>query len=166
MDWWSFFFSFRGRINRAKYWLALLIFTIVGMVQGLVGFALGNAVLFQIFNFLIDLAVLVASIALGIKRLHDRDRSAWWLLLFYMRPVVFAGAGGAIMWAGASSVGMTEDWSLFPRLCLIGGFALGIWGLVEIGFLRGSAGYNRFGRIRSESTKAGLDLRPNRKPLR
>ena len=40
MDWWSFFFSFRGRINRAKYWLALLIFTIVGMVQGLVGFAL------------------------------------------------------------------------------------------------------------------------------
>jgi uncharacterized membrane protein YhaH (DUF805 family) len=145
MDWWSFFFSFRGRINRAKYWLALLIFTIVGMVQGLVGFALGNAVLFQIFNFLIDLAVLVASIALGIKRLHDRDRSAWWLLLFYLGPVVFAGAGGAIMWAGASSVGMTEDWSLFPRLCLIGGFTLGIWGLVEIGFLRGSAGYNRFG---------------------
>jgi uncharacterized membrane protein YhaH (DUF805 family) len=94
MDWRSFFFSFRGRINRAKYWLALLIFTIVGMVQGLVGFALGNAVLFQIFNFLIDLAVLVASVAVGIKRLHDRDRSAWWLLLFYLGPVVFAGAGG------------------------------------------------------------------------
>ena len=166
MDWWSFFFSFRGRINRAKYWLALLIFTIVGMVQGLVGFALGNAVLFQIFNFLIDLAVLVASIALGIKRLHDRDRSAWWLLLFYLGPVVFAGAGGAIMWAGASSVGMTEDWSLFPRLCLLGGFALGIWGLVEIGFLAGARATIASGRIRSESTKAGLDLRPNRKPLR
>jgi uncharacterized membrane protein YhaH (DUF805 family) len=167
MDWRSFFFSFRGRINQAKYWLALLIFTIVGMVQGLVGFALGNAVLFQIFNFLIDLAVLVASIAVGIKRLHDRDRSAWWLLLFYLGPVVFAGAGGAIMWAGASSVGMTEDWSLFPRLCLLGGFARsasGVWSRSVS--CAGARATIASGRIRSESTKAGLDLRPNRKPFR
>ena len=145
MDWWAFFFSFRGRINRAKYWLALLIFTIVGVVQGLGGLALGNAVLFQIVNFLIDVAVLVASIAVAVKRLHDRDRSAWWLLLFYLGPVVLAGAGGAMMWAGESSLGLTEDWSLFPRLGLLGGLALLVWGLVEIGFRRGTAGYNRFG---------------------
>jgi len=42
MDWWAFFFSFRGRINRAKYWLALLIFSIVGAVQGLGGLAFGD----------------------------------------------------------------------------------------------------------------------------
>ena len=115
---------------------------------------------------MIDLAVLVASIALGIKRLHDRDRYAWWLLLFFLGPVVFAGAGGAIMWAGASSVGMTEDWSLFPRLCRIGGFALGIWGLVEIGFLRGSAGYNRFGpNPLGKHQKPGLIFGPTENPL-
>jgi uncharacterized membrane protein YhaH (DUF805 family) len=145
MDWWAFFFSFRGRINRAKYWLALLIFTIVGVVQSLIGLAFGNAVILHMFNFLIDLAVLVASIAVAIKRLHDRDRSAWWLLPFYLGPFALAGVGGAIMWAGASSVGLTEDWSLFPRLCLLGGPALLVWGLVEIGFRRGTAGYNRFG---------------------
>ncbi len=145
MDWWAFLFSFRGRINRAKYWLALLIFTLVGVVQSLIGLALGNAVLFQLFNSLIGIVVLVASIAIGIKRLHDRDRSAWWLLLFYLGPFVLAGAGGAIRWAGESSVGLTEDWSLFPRLGLLGGLALLIWGLVEIGFRRGTAGYNRFG---------------------
>jgi uncharacterized membrane protein YhaH (DUF805 family) len=49
------------------------------------------------------------------------------------------------MLATARSVGIREDWSFFVRLCLLGAFALGIWGLVEIGFLRGTAGYNRFG---------------------
>ncbi len=144
MDWWPFFFSFRGRINRAKYWLALLIFFIVDVVLGLLEFALGNAVTFHIFSFLVNLAVLVATIAVSTKRLHDRDRSAWWLFLFFMGPVLFAVVGGAIMWAGAGS----EEWSFLfflVRLCLLGGFALGIWGLVEMGFLRGTAGYNRFG---------------------
>jgi len=145
MDLWALFFSFRGRINRAKYWLALLIFGIVGVVQSLGGLAFGNAALFQIVNYLIDIAILVASIAVAIRRLHDRDRSAWWLVLFYLGPVVLAGAGGAMMWAGESSLGLTEDWSLFPRLGLLGGLALVVWGLVEIGFRRGSAGYNRFG---------------------
>ncbi len=42
MDWWSFFSSVRGRINRAKYWLAILIF-IVDVVLGLLEFVLSNA---------------------------------------------------------------------------------------------------------------------------
>jgi uncharacterized membrane protein YhaH (DUF805 family) len=94
MDWWSFFFSFRGRINRAKYWLALLIFFIVDMMLGLLGFVLDNTMTFQIFSFLVNLAVFVATIAVSIKRLHDRDRSARWLLLFFLGPVLFAVAGG------------------------------------------------------------------------
>jgi uncharacterized membrane protein YhaH (DUF805 family) len=49
------------------------------------------------------------------------------------------------MWAGAGPV-RTEDWSfLLPRLCLLSGIALGIWGLVEMGFRPGTAGFNRFG---------------------
>ena len=143
MDRWSFYFSIRGRINRAKYWLALLIFSIVDMILGLLGSVLDNIVAFQVFSALVNLAVFAATIAVSIKRLHDRDRSAWWLLLFFLGPVLFAIAGGAIMWAGAGSA---TDWAfLLPRLCLLGAFALGIWGLVEMGFRRGSAGYNRFG---------------------
>jgi len=146
MDWWSFFFSFRGRINRAKYWLALLIFFIVDTMLGLLGFALDNTMTFKIFSFLVNLALFAATIAVSIKRLHDRDRSARWLFLFFLGPVLFAVAGGAIMWAGAGSAIM-EDWSfLLPRLCLLGAFALGIWGLVEMGFLPGTVGYNRFGQ--------------------
>ena len=146
MDWQSLLFSFRGRINRAKYWLALLIFLVVDIVLGLVGWVLGNGVVFQILSFFVNLAVFISGIAVCIKRLHDRDHSGWWLLLFYAGPVVVALVGGFVFWAAADTVGTTADWSyLGLRFCLLGGIALAIWGFVEIGCRRGTVGYNRFG---------------------
>jgi uncharacterized membrane protein YhaH (DUF805 family) len=146
MDWRSLLFSFRGRINRAKYWLALLVFLVADIALGLVGWLLVNGVAFQILSFAVNLAVFIAGIAVCIKRLHDRDRSGWWLLLFYVGPVAVALIGGFIFWAAADTVGMSAEWSyLGLRLCILGGFALVIWGFVEIGCRRGTAGYNRFG---------------------
>jgi len=50
------------------------------------------------------------------------------------------------MWGAAGAVGMTVDVSLLLlKLCILGGIAIGIWGFVEIGCLRGTPGYNRFG---------------------
>ena len=146
MDWRSLLFSFRGRINRAKYWLALLVFLVVDIALGLAGWLLGNGLAFQILSFVVNLAVFIATIAVCIKRLHDRDRSGWWLLLFYGGPIVVALIGGFIFWAAADAVGMSLEWSsLGLRLCILGGFALVIWGFVEIGCRRGTSGYNRFG---------------------
>jgi uncharacterized membrane protein YhaH (DUF805 family) len=146
MDWQSLLFSFRGRINRAKYWLAVLVFVVADAVLGLLGWVLDNGVAVQILSFVVNLAVLIASIAVCIKRLHDRDRSGWWLLLFYVGPVAVALIGGFIFWAAADAVGMSAEWSyLGLRLCILGGIALAIWGFVEIGCRRGTAGYNRFG---------------------
>jgi uncharacterized membrane protein YhaH (DUF805 family) len=146
MDWRSLLFSFRGRINRAKYWLALLVFLVADIVLELVGWASRNGVTFQVLSFVVNLAVFIATIAVCIKRLHDRDRSGWWLMLFYVGPFVFVLIGGFIFWAAADSVGTSAEWSyLGLRLCILGGFALLIWGFVEIGCRRGTAGYNRFG---------------------
>ena len=146
MVWQSLLFSFRGRINRAKYWLAVLIFVVADAVLGLVGWVLGNDLAFQILSFVVNLAVFIAGIAVCIKRLHDSDRSGWWLALFYFGPFVFVLVGGFIFWAAADTVGMSAEWSyLGLRLCLLGGIALAIWGFVEIGCRRGTAGYNRFG---------------------
>ena len=77
MDWRSLFFSFRGRINRAKYWLALLVFLVADIVLELVGWTLGDSVTFQVLSYVVNLAVFIATIAVCIKRLHDRDRSGW-----------------------------------------------------------------------------------------
>jgi uncharacterized membrane protein YhaH (DUF805 family) len=146
MDWRSLLFSFRGRINRAKYWLAVLAFVVADAVLGLVGWVLGNDFVFQILSFVVNLAVFIAGIAVCIKRLHDRDRSGWWLSLFYFGPFVFVLVGGFIFWAAADTVGMSAEWSyLGLRLSILSGFALVIWGFVEIGCRRGTAGYNRFG---------------------
>jgi uncharacterized membrane protein YhaH (DUF805 family) len=139
MGWVPILFSFRGRINRAKYWLAVLIIFVFDIVLSLLGLAIANTTLFQIFSVLVNVPIFVASFAIAIKRLHDRNRSAWWLLFFYMGPVVFIAAGLAIMWSTADGA------SFLLRLCLIGALALMIWGTVEIGFLRGTTGYNRFG---------------------
>src|ERR1700681_4952524 len=102
MDWRSLLFSFRGRINRAKYWLALLVFLVADIVLELVGWALGDGVTFQVLSFVVNLAVFIATIAVCIKRLHDRDRSGWWLLLFYARPFVFVVIGGVFFFGHAA----------------------------------------------------------------
>jgi uncharacterized membrane protein YhaH (DUF805 family) len=146
MNWQSLFFKFRGPINRAKFWLASLIFFGVGILLGLIGIVAGNSMVFEGFDALVNLAMFVSGLAVAAKRLHDRDKSAWWLVLFYFGPAVFIVIAVGITWDAAGAAGMTADVALLLlKLCIIGGIAIGIWGFVEIGCLRGTAGYNRFG---------------------
>jgi uncharacterized membrane protein YhaH (DUF805 family) len=146
MDAVTFFFGFRGRINRARYWLALLIFLVVDVVLSLVGLAVGKGLAFHAVSYGLNAAMFLSTIALSIKRLHDRDRSAWWLVSFYIVPLLIVVVGGFLLWYGAGSFGDVKDVSLLLlRVCVLGGVAFCIWGLAEIGFRRGTAGYNRFG---------------------
>ena len=72
------------RVNRGKYWLAYLVW-ILAVIIGLgLMFALKPyAPLMIMLGILIVLQI--SCIAVGIKRLHDRDKSGWWLLLFLLR---------------------------------------------------------------------------------
>lgn len=143
---WTLFFGFRGRINRAKYWLALLILFAADAALTLLGRGIAGGTTFYVVSQAVNLAIFVSTLALGTKRLHDRDRSAWWLLLLYLGPFVVAITGWLLVWGTAGSFGDARVVSLFLlRLCLLGGIALAIWGSVEIGFRRGTTGYNRFG---------------------
>src|ERR1700686_3745947 len=107
MNWQSLLFGFRGRINRAKYWLALLVFLVADIVLELVGWALGGGVTFQVLSFVVNLAVFIATIAVCIKRLHDRDRSGWWLMLFYAGPFVFVLIGGVLFLGAPANRGIS-----------------------------------------------------------
>ena len=143
---WELLFGFRGRINRARYWLALTILCGAAMVVSLFGYAAGETLAFRVFSHAFNLAVFLATIAVGIKRLHDRDRSGWWLAVFYIGPLLVAAAGGLLLWTAAGSLSDGRYVALFLlRLCFVGAFALALWGVVETGFLRGTTGYNRFG---------------------
>src|SRR5690349_5327501 len=92
-------FGFEGRVNRARFWLvALGIF----VVEAIAFAAMGGAALLSadreraiaaigpIAGIVMAIVLLVAawiSLAVAVKRYHDRDKSAWWLLVLFV-PVI------------------------------------------------------------------------------
>jgi uncharacterized membrane protein YhaH (DUF805 family) len=130
-------FSFHGRINRSQYWTAGIAVGFIGfliafslllatgltwgaskeeMLRALMGFMLALVPLFGVMTWI--------SMALQVKRFHDRGQSGFWALLplGLSLPVMV----GAVM--------------LLPILWLV---QLGF--LVNLGFLPGVEGENRFG---------------------
>jgi uncharacterized membrane protein YhaH (DUF805 family) len=139
----EFLFGASGRINRAKYWRSLLILGVAGMFVGVILLTAAGiaAPLFIFMVVIIFIPWLMWGIAIHTERLHDRDRSAWWLVVFYGLPAVLGGLAEVVWFAGLAGP-MTR--SILGVLSWVG-FALTIWGFVEIGCLRGTAGPNRYG---------------------
>lgn len=73
----SNYINFEGRSNRGEYWWAALALFLISLVLGVIDGVLGM----QLFGTIFSLATLVPSIAIGIRRLHDIDKSGWWLLI-------------------------------------------------------------------------------------
>jgi uncharacterized membrane protein YhaH (DUF805 family) len=143
MNFGQLLFGFTGRINRGKYWLAALIYFIIGLVMATIGYFAEEAPAFQILNAVVSIGTLISSIAVGLKRLHDRDKSGWWLLLFYLVPSLLAGIGAIAFFygVGAEAAGGMISGAIIWAL----GFAVLVWAFVELGCLRGTLGPNRFG---------------------
>lgn len=68
---------FSGRAHRTEYWYFFLFNVLISIVLAIIDSVVGIGVLYAIYS----LAVLIPSIAVGIRRLHDTDRSAWWLFI-------------------------------------------------------------------------------------
>ena len=70
--------SFEGRASRSEFWWWFLFTFLASAAAGMVSETLSG---------LFSLGVLLPSLAVGARRLHDTDRSAWYLLLWLI-PVV------------------------------------------------------------------------------
>jgi uncharacterized membrane protein YhaH (DUF805 family) len=81
------------------------------------------------------LVVVVSAISTGVKRLHDRGRSGWWLLLFYVVPGVLGTLADRLHARDAAG----------GILFVLASLAVSVGGLVALGFLRGTPGPNQFG---------------------
>lgn len=81
----DFFFSIRGRVPRRTWWAwkAILVLASIGMVFL---FRKGPPIATWLFCPLYGFAVWF-SLALDIKRFHDRDKSGWWIFIRFI-PVV------------------------------------------------------------------------------
>jgi uncharacterized membrane protein YhaH (DUF805 family) len=138
MDWGHLFFGFSGRINRAKFWIAVLVYAIVTIIVGVVSYLADESTAVQAIGGIVNLVVFISGLAVGVKRLHDRDKSGWYLLLFYIVPSVLVGI--------ALAMTMTmEDATVVAGILDLIAFAISIWAFVELGCLRGTVGMNRFG---------------------
>lgn len=73
---------FAGRASRSEYWLWVLFTVLASLACGIVDFAIGAPV--NVFGGLFSLATFLPSLAVSIRRLHDIDRSGWWLLLCFV----------------------------------------------------------------------------------
>ena len=82
---------FSGRARRKEYWMFVLVNVIItfvlGFIDGIVGTTLGNDM--GLLSTLYTVAVLLPSLAVGVRRLHDTGRSGWWLLIALV-PIIGA----------------------------------------------------------------------------
>ncbi len=74
--------GFTGRAARSEYWYWFLFVFLIGIVAKIIDSGLGGGMSsVGLFGGIVTLALLLPNIAIGIRRLHDRDKTGWWLLL-------------------------------------------------------------------------------------
>lgn len=132
-------FGYSGRIGRLYCWLGFLAFcAIIGLLSGVAEDAVagtGDIGRHVALGFIVGIGLWMHS-AVAVKRLHDRDKSAWWYLLYGLAPL-----GLFITAIYLYTARMLEVASILFVLSIAGL----IWAIIELGFLRGTPGLNRYG---------------------
>ena len=69
--------TFSGRARRSEYWYFVLFNAIISIALVFAGEAIGIRGIDMIYS----IAVLIPSIAVGVRRMHDVGKSGWFLLI-------------------------------------------------------------------------------------
>ncbi|NQV12288.1 DUF805 domain-containing protein [Candidatus Uhrbacteria bacterium] len=98
---------FSGRATRKEFWMFVLFNLIAMVILSIIDSFIGSGEM-GILSGIYGLGVLLPSIGIAIRRLHDTNRSGWWLLIglvpfigaivlivFYAMPTVAGGAPAA-----------------------------------------------------------------------
>jgi uncharacterized membrane protein YhaH (DUF805 family) len=132
-------FSFKGRTDRLGYWrlqIPLLLFLAVFWSAGFLLAESTGVDLLSGLGVVALVPVAWAVLALLFRRLHDRNKSGWWVLLFYVTPLSLAVVARTLLDSGSE---------LYGGLLALAELAIGLWAFIELGLLRGTRGQNRFG---------------------
>ena len=73
--------TFTGRAPRSEYWYWVLFVLIGGAVTGILDYAVFSESEISPLNAVFNLILFLPSLAIGIRRLHDLDRTGWWTLI-------------------------------------------------------------------------------------
>jgi uncharacterized membrane protein YhaH (DUF805 family) len=155
MDWKWLFFSFEGRINRAKWWLTLLVFVVLSIViwfvllplVGVSVWATQSTGMASVASLIVFLIFLYPATAVMVKRLNDRNRPAWMAAVFWAPSVLsilgqMTGVTASMQQVGGQAVMMPTGIGWVINILSL---VIGIWALVELGCLGGTRGANQHG---------------------
>ena len=153
-----FLFSVQGRIARSQFWLkwflpvvaihlvlwtVIIVWTVIviaaisGGAPAVTFFSIWVAAVWPITFFVIwvifSLATLWPSTAILVKRIHDRNKTGWLVLAYYIPAALHL----LVSWGGTSGPA-----AAILSLITVG---VGIWFFVEFGCMRGTVGANQYG---------------------
>src|SRR5580693_10051112 len=76
---------FSGRATRSEYWYFFLFCFLVQIAAGILDAVIGGVTQTPVtlFDPLLRLALFIPSLAVEVRRLHDVNRSGWWLLMYF-----------------------------------------------------------------------------------
>jgi uncharacterized membrane protein YhaH (DUF805 family) len=151
--------DFSGRSRRMEFWMwqlfqviVYILVVVLAMIVGAGGLMTGDptamagaggaALLIMGLYGIYALAVIVPSIAVAVRRLHDTNRSGWWFLapiVPYVIGIVAAGTGVATGTEGGAATG-----GILALVSILAAVVLGLV-LIVFYFLEGTKGPNKYG---------------------
>jgi uncharacterized membrane protein YhaH (DUF805 family) len=141
-------FSFEGRIGRGTYWLAILALIVAVLVVTIAPFLLDSeaaaVLMLALTSQVIWLLSLWPILAVGAKRLHDRNKNGWWLLVFWLLPFALVVGGFSVALFDDPKTGRSGDFST-GAILVLASLPPALWGIVELGILPGTRGPNLYG---------------------
>jgi uncharacterized membrane protein YhaH (DUF805 family) len=84
-------------------------------------------------------ALIMIGLATCLRRLHDRGKNIWWMVLLIGGPFVSLGLAEQLVAQGSPGA------ELASLPLSLGGIGLEIWAWIEIGFMRGQLRVNQYG---------------------
>jgi len=137
----SKYLDFTGRASRPEYWFFVLFGVLVGTGARIIDAVMMGG--YRPVYSIATLALFLPQFAVHVRRLHDVNRSGWWLGGFYIFIIASIGSLAGLA-AGGGLRGMPREFVNIGIALVLGIIPYVIW-LFVLAVSEGTRGANRYG---------------------